>query len=550
MRSDSTFSEGAPGVIRWRHPSSPDGSGEQGLELQERIARYASITFAISGVMLLVSFTFHVIAGRDLLDRAVRQLEHITAVVLALAVAVLCSRRRRISPPLLGVLDVALTLALCTAWGLMGWGTPARDPAEFTVILATTYTLIVRAVIVPSSFWKTFIVSALAVLPAAVFIVVRGAPFSANASVEERQMFVVFSLLWCVVAVVMASVLSRTLFGLRERIREIRRLGQYTLTEKIGEGGMGVVYRAAHSLLRRPAAIKLLLPERANPRDLKRFEREVQLTSRLRHPNTVTILDYGHTADGVFYYVMEYIEGLDLERLVALSGPLDAPRTIHILAQAASALVEAHSLGMIHRDVKPANIMLTTRADEPDVVKVVDFGLVKSLQPESDGSAVTMADALVGTPTALAPEAITAPEQIDARVDIYALGVVGYYMLTGQRVFEGNTVIEICSKHLSEAPVPPSQRLGRPIAADLERVILACLEKAPSERMPSAQALRTALLSCSDAPRYDADKARAFWREHAERVRQTKLQREANAATIAVDLKDSDRQGAPESAPW
>jgi serine/threonine-protein kinase len=301
---------------------------------------------------------------------------------------------------------------------------------------------------------------------------------------------------------------------------------------------MGVVYRATHAFLRRPAAIKLLLPGRASPQDLARFEREVQLTSRLQHPNTISILDYGHSEDGTFYYVMEYVDGVDLESLIASEGPLDAPRVIHLLAQASGALAEAHLLGLVHRDIKPANIMLTSRADEPDIVKVVDFGLVKTLQTDADASAVTFVDALVGTPTCIAPEAITAPDSVDSRADIYAIGVVGYYMLTGKRVFEGKTVVEVCSKHLTEVPASPSMRAGRPIAPDLEQVILSCLAKAREDRPATAQALRAALLACSDAGRYDVEAAREWWRQHGERVRRSSPVRDAHAPTIAIDLND------------
>ena len=253
-------------------------------------------------------------------------------------------------------------------------------------------------------------------------------------------------MMW-MIAVITCTVISWVIFGLRAEVREARRFGQYVLERKVGEGAMGVVYRATHSLLRRPAAIKLLLKDRATETDLLRFEREVQLTSRLAHPNTVSIFDYGRTAEGVFYYVMEYLDGVDLQHLVGQYGPVEPARAIHILAQISGALAEAHTLGLIHRDIKPANILLTERADEPDVVKVVDFGLVKKFGGELAESST---ETIAGTPLYMAPEAISKPDTIDGRSDIYAVGAVAYFLLTGQHVFEAGTVIEICSKHMLE----------------------------------------------------------------------------------------------------
>jgi serine/threonine protein kinase len=292
-------------------------------------------------------------------------------------------------------------------------------------------------------------------------------------------------------------------------------------------------------MLRRPAAIKLLLPERAGEKNLARFEREVQLTSRLTHPHTISIFDYGRTADGVFYYVMEYVDGFDLERLVEEDGPLQPARVIRILAQASGALSEAHALGLIHRDIKPANIVLTERVDEPDIVKVVDFGLVKPLETSPGDAAVTNADAITGTPMYLAPEAIASPDSIDARSDLYALGAVGYFLLTGQHVFDAPTIVEVCSKHLLEAPVPPSQRLGRAVPPDLEALILACLAKKREGRPASAEAMRAALIACADAGKYDRAAARAWWTDRGATIRaQTKAKRAGgHGATMAINLR-------------
>jgi serine/threonine-protein kinase len=265
----------------------------------------------------------------------------------------------------------------------------------------------------------------------------------------------------------------------------------------------------------------------------------VQLTSRLTHPHTISIFDYGRTADGVFYYVMEYVDGFDLERLVEEDGPLQPARVIRILAQASGALSEAHALGLIHRDIKPANIVLTERVDEPDIVKVVDFGLVKPLETSPGDAAVTNADAITGTPMYLAPEAIASPDSIDARSDLYALGAVGYFLLTGQHVFDAPTIVEVCSKHLLEAPVPPSQRLGRAVPPDLEALILACLAKKREGRPASAEAMRAALIACADAGKYDRAAARAWWTDRGATIRaQTKAKRAGgHGATMAINLR-------------
>jgi len=342
-------------------------------------------------------------------------------------------------------------------------------------------------------------------------------------------------------SVLLAGIVTalNTIIRLRRRIGAVLKLGQYTLEEKLGEGGMGVVYRATHAMLRRPAAIKLLLPDRAGEKNLARFEREVQLTSRLTHPHTVSIFDYGRTADDVFYYVMEYIDGFDLERLVDEDGPLQPARVIRILAQASGALAEAHALGLIHRDIKPANLVLTERVDEPDIVKVVDFGLVKTLETSPGDAALTNVDAITGTPLYLAPEAIASPDSVDARSDLYALGAVGYFLLTGQHVFAAATVVEVCSKHLLEAPVPPSQRLGRAVPPDLEALILACLAKKREDRPASAEALRGALVACVDADKYDVQAARAWWQNRGADLRARSKEKRAAppGATMAVDLR-------------
>ena len=330
-----------------------------------------------------------------------------------------------------------------------------------------------------------------------------------------------YAIWWAIVAVG-ATVVSHVVFGLRAEVRRARRLGQYTIEAKIGEGGMGVVYRAHHGMMRRPTAIKLLRPEKAIEANLKRFEREVQLTARLTHPHTITIFDYGRTPEGVFYYAMELLDGASLERVVAVAGRLPPARVLHVLYEVAGALVEAHESGLIHRDVKPANIILCRQGGLYDFPKVVDFGLVKDLEPSGD-AALTHADVIAGTPLYIAPEAITSPESVGPQSDIYSLGAVGYFALTGQHVFQGRTLVEVCSHHLHTTPEPPSKRVDSPVPADLEALVLECLEKDPARRPAGARELRRRLSACAAFGGWTEEDARAWWEQNAAATRSDRV---------------------------
>ncbi len=323
-----------------------------------------------------------------------------------------------------------------------------------------------------------------------------------------------FALLVLLTALVLSGLVlvvrrnARIIFGLQK-------LGRYTLGEKIGEGGMGVVHKASHTMLRRPTAIKLLPPERTGEADVLRFEREVQLTSRLSHPNTIAIYDYGRTPDGVFYYAMEYLSGVTLTELIKKHGPQPEGRVIHILEQVCGSLAEAHGAGLVHRDIKPANIMLCTHGGMHDVVKVLDFGLVQEVD-RSEDTDLGNARSITGTALYLAPEAIEADSPIDARCDLYAVGAVGYYLLTGKPVFSGLSMIEVFRHHLHTQPTPPSARVGLPIGQDLEDIILQCLAKDRDDRPPTAGDLRDSLTACDSAGTWDQAKARAWAKSRSE----------------------------------
>ena len=299
---------------------------------------------------------------------------------------------------------------------------------------------------------------------------------------------------------------------LNEAELKLKQLGQYTLEEKIGEGGMGVVYRARHALMRRDTAVKLLLPDRADPESIALFEREVCLTCQLTHPNTIQVYDYGHTPEGVFYYAMEFLRGLNLHELVARYGPQPEGRVVHILAQICASLTEAHGLGLIHRDIKPGNIFLCQRGGIPDCVKVLDFGLVRNYRAgEIEPMDPANEQVIEGTPWFTPPEAIKAPQQTDPRSDLYSVGALGYYLLTGQYIFDAETIAEIHEKQLTAAPIPPSQRMANPVSYEMEQILMRCLEKEADRRPQSARELWAWLQACPAAADWTPEAQVAWW---------------------------------------
>ena len=310
------------------------------------------------------------------------------------------------------------------------------------------------------------------------------------------------------------AIASRRIYGLQKEVQRAHRLGQYTLEDKIGEGGMGAVYRARHAFLRRPTAIKLIRSGLATPDMLARFEREVQLTSQLTHPNTIAIYDYGRTPDGIFYYAMEHLPGLPLDRVIQDDGPQPESRVVHLLKQICSSLAEAHGVGLVHRDVKPANVMLCERGGIYDVVKVLDFGLVKELAAAGDPG-VTGAGHVVGTPLYMSPEAVISAANVSPRSDVYAVGAIAYALVTGQQVFSGKSGVEIIGHHLHSAPVAPSERLGRSIAPFLEGLILTCLAKRPEERPADAGELLSRLDEGWTGAHWTKREAREWWETRA-----------------------------------
>jgi eukaryotic-like serine/threonine-protein kinase len=525
----------------------------EGVELlRQRLAVFWGAVLVVCVVALVPT---HVLSALSLGRQVNAGLTHPGTVaqlasLIAVGVIWFWCRFRQPSQRALEMLDAAAVLAFCSGGAAMtyfapGALLPALDtggPASPNLsggLLAVVVISTMRAALVPSTPQRTAVVSALACLP---LVVASGLLTGDAPSPAERTSFLT-TIMISVFFTPLPTVISAVIYRLQRQVEEARQLGQYTLEAKIGEGGMGVVYRARHALLRRPTAIKLLPPERAGTEALARFQREVLQTSRLSHPNTVAIYDFGTTASGIFYYAMEYLDGVSLQELVEQDGPQPPGRVAHLLIQACGALSEAHAAGLIHRDIKPANLHLSNRGGVADHLKVLDFGLVKDLAATGVNAepSLTSAGSLLGTPLYLAPEAISAPDGVDARADVYALGAVAYFLLTGAAPFGGNSLVEICGKHLHVEPEPPSKWVEREIPAALEALVLSCLAKAPAGRPASARELARSLRDAAGG--WSHDDAERWWEQRGPSVLERSVKRRKTEArgsgndTLALDLE-------------
>ena len=357
----------------------------------------------------------------------------------------------------------------------------------------------------------------------AVPVVYAAAMTTGNAFFLPNPMQFFFGLVFpYLLVVVLAYVGARVVYALGAEVSRARELGSYRLVERLGEGGMGEVWKAQHRLLARPAAIKVIRPTltgdgtaRISEDARRRFEREAQVIARLRSPHTVNLFDFGIAADGGFYYVMELLEGLDAETLVRRTGPVPAARVMHVLRQVCHSLSEAESCGLVHRDIKPANIFLCHYGEEFDFVKVLDFGIVKPTHDTAEtGVALTKELAVHGTPAYIAPEQALGDANLDGRADIYAAGCVGYWLLTGQLVFDAPTPMAMLLHHTQTPPVPPSARTELPIPDALDRLILSCLAKDRALRPQSARELSRRLAEIETANDWTEEMAREWWRTH------------------------------------
>jgi serine/threonine-protein kinase len=510
-------SPSTPRLFR-RASTHPSHGASLSPELEDAAARrlgaLALLTAVVAGVLTVVDRLLRLPSP---VDPSVRLGAQVLGALLSLAVcAVILSGRLRSRR----ILGLAFVYEVVQGY-LIGVGFYATQLAPGVTLRgwsSVAVWMMVFPLVVPSPPGRTVAATLATALmdPLAVWTAVAlGAP--RPAAVDAAQMFVP-TLMACLLAPLAAKIVYR----LTLEVKAAREMGSYRLLGKIGEGGMGEVWRAEHRMLARGAAIKLIHPGMLGTGDtlrarevMKRFEREAQATAALRSPHTIEVYDYGLTAEGTFYYVMELLEGHTLAELVDRFGPLPAERVVFILRQACHSLAEAHAAGLVHRDVKPSNLFACRLGLDVDVVKVLDFGLVKMGGPRpAAGQGLTVEGSLTGTPAYMPPEVALGAEPVDGRADIYALGCVAYWLLTGKPVFEGDSAMQVVIDHVRTAPVPPSRRTSQPIPDALERIVLRCLEKDPARRPSSAVALSNELLALGLESSWTAERAQAWWAEH------------------------------------
>jgi eukaryotic-like serine/threonine-protein kinase len=411
-----------------------------------------------------------------------------------------------------GVVTVNLVLG---QYILMLRSAAQGDVLAFQVVAHTTLSALILlmfayAMLIPNT-WRGAIgpVGLIYLAPTLTALVLCGLHPEVRRFADERGVSVFGNPVLGLAAAGLAVYGVHVLGTMRQEVFESRRLNQYQLRGRLGAGGMGEVHLAEHRLLRRLCALKLIRPEAAGDRRaLERFAREVRATARLSHPNIVEVYDYGLTDEGTFYYVMEYLRGANLAELVGDHGPLPYGRAVYLLLQACDGLAEAHAAGLVHRDVKPDNVFVALAGTRADVVKLLDFGLVKAPSAGAGDPEGTVS----GTPQYMAPEQVAADPALDGRCDIYSLGAVAYFMLTGRPPFEAGNAVRTMLAHAHEAVEPPSvHRPGLP--ADLEVVVLRCLEKDPAGRFPDVLGLKAALEACRSAGDWDAAHAALWWRQ-------------------------------------
>jgi eukaryotic-like serine/threonine-protein kinase len=500
--------------------------------LQQRLALYGWTVAMLSGLFLVVAWITHFALDRTYFEDPGR-VPHVIATSIAVVLWLVTRQKRTLPFAVLNWLDVGCTIAMGVMFGWMAHQLPPGVGA-LVGFLAVSYVALGRAATLPSTPGRTFAVSAISFGAVMTASILGPLPPDYPHTMVGHVFAFLDPALWTISGSLLATLASRVIYGLQEKVYEARQLGQYTLEAKIGEGGMGQIFRASHAMLRRPTAIKLL-PGEHSESQLRRFEREVRLTASLTHPNTISVFDFGRTPEGTFYYAMELLHGLNLETLIERHGVQPPGRVVNILLQVCGALNEAHGVGLIHRDIKPANIYLCRLGGIDDFVKVLDFGLVRQ-QNQDVSLTQSSTHNLVGTPLYMPPESIIAPDKISAQADLYSLGATAYHLLTGSPPFSGNSVLEVCGHHLHTQPESPSKRLGKPLPDALEQIVLACLAKDPGARPAGAKDLAKRLREADGVPAYDSEDAAHFWEvEHDDNVQR---ERSVSGQTLHIALGD------------
>jgi serine/threonine-protein kinase len=444
---------------------------------------------------------------------------------VAVAVAGLTSSRRI---PAVTLMNIGLVFEVVAAYGIAFsayWGVyqGLDHQPEHLAIFGLSFVapwIMFFTIVVPNPPWKALLAAtgAASAVPVTLVLTIE---YGGTSIVLTQSLVVGGLIVPYLMVVVTAWVGARVVFKLGTAVSEARELGSYRLTERLGGGGMGEVWRARHRMLARPAAIKLIRPDKLGREDResqgtlrRRFEREAQATALMRSPHTIDVYDFGMTDDGTFYYVMELLDGFDLETLVKRFGPVPPERAVYLLRQVCDSLIEAHEHQLIHRDIKPANVYLCRQGRPVDFVKVLDFGLVKSRrEPGSDNPELTAEHTASGTPAFMAPEQVRGDE-VDARTDLYAVGCLAYWLVTGQLVFRSSSLVEMMAHHLQTPPVPPSECSEVTISKELEDVILSCLEKDPERRPQNARQLDASLAACELDAEWTPERARKWWAVH------------------------------------
>ena len=427
------------------------------------------------------------------------------------------SRNRRFPAHRLLAVGLLYEIAVCFVIALRTFWEYYRDTGILPNLTWAPAVLILFPLILPARPRQMLIATAVAGAMPLLALFLLGA----RGAVPLDADYVVNTAFSSLIAVGFAYLGSRVVHGLGREVAAARELGSYRLEEKLGQGGMGEVWRARHRMLARPAAIKLIrpsldrdqrpgIPEEA----VRRFEREARAIASLRSPHTVELFDFGVGTDGAFFLVMELLDGLDADRLVRRFGPVPAERAVHLLRQVCHSLSEAESRGLVHRDVKPANIFLCRYGEEHDFVKVLDFGIVKEAGDAAENPMDTREGAVRGTPAFIAPEQVLGGTAVDGRADIYATGCVAYWLLTGELVFSADTAMGLLMHHARTAPAPPSVRTTRPIPPALDALVLACLAKDPADRPQTARELSRRLGESVEGEAWSEERARGWWDEH------------------------------------